>query len=63
MINTTETAKKMFARWAQENYFKYLIENYDFDKMIQYGYENLDENMLVVNPPYSHKRQPKASPY
>ena len=37
----------------EENYFKYLIENYDFDKMIQYGYENLDENILVVNPPYS----------
>jgi hypothetical protein len=53
MINATETAKKMFARWAQENYFKYLIENYDFDKMIQYGYENLDDNMVVVNPPYS----------
>lgn len=52
-INTIETAKKMFARWRQENYFKYLIENYDFDKMIQYGYENLDEDMQVVNPPYS----------
>ncbi len=36
MINTTETAKTMFARWARENYFKYLIENYDFDKMIRY---------------------------
>lgn len=53
MLNAPEIAQKMFARWTQENYFKYLIENYDFDKMIQYGHENVDENILVVNPEYN----------
>ena len=31
-------AVKMFSRWTQENYFKYMIENFDFDKMIEYVY-------------------------
>jgi len=29
----------MFSRWGQENFFKYLAENFDFDRMIQYGTE------------------------
>jgi hypothetical protein len=53
MINARETALTMFDRWTQENYFKYLIENFDFDKMIQYGYENLDQDIRVANPRYN----------
>jgi hypothetical protein len=50
VITTMEVALKMFARWSQENYFKYMIANYDFDKMVSYGVETIDKNKEVVNP-------------
>lgn len=49
-IETPVVAGKMFGRWAQENFFKYLISDFDFDKMITYGTEPVDENKEVVNP-------------
>ncbi len=51
-ITLSEVATKMFSRWSQENFFKYLIADYDFDKMIQYGAETIDENKEIVNPEY-----------
>ena len=33
------TAAKMFVRWTQENFFKYVMENFDLDRMVQYGTE------------------------
>ena len=48
-----EVAGKMFVRWSQENYFKYMTENYDFDRMIQYGTEPLsNKEVSVPNPEY-----------
>jgi len=32
-------AGKMFSRWTQENFFKYMLENFEFDRMIEYGTE------------------------
>lgn len=52
VISMQEVALKMFDRWKEENFFKYMIANYDFDKMISYGVETIDENKEVVNPPY-----------
>jgi hypothetical protein len=51
-ITLTQTASKMFCRWSQENFFKYLIADYDFDKMVQYGTQSIDENKKIVNPEY-----------
>lgn len=51
-ITLAEVASKMFSRWSQENFFKYLIADYDFDKMVQYGSEAIDENKKIVNPEY-----------
>src|SRR6266545_6123814 len=42
----------MFGRWSQENFFRYLIMDYDFDKMIEFGIETIDENKEVINPEY-----------
>jgi len=47
-------AGKMFGRWIQENFFRYLIADYDFDKLIQYDVRPIDENKEVVNP--QHRR-------
>ena len=39
-ISTSTVAGRMFGRWSQENFFRYLIADYDFDKMINFGIEN-----------------------
>jgi hypothetical protein len=44
----------MFARWAQENFFKYMRQEYDLDRIIQYGIDELDSNIMVVNREYSN---------
>jgi hypothetical protein len=51
-INTAIAAGRMFGRWSQENFFRYMIMDYDFDKMIEYGIQPLDEKKEVVNPGY-----------
>ena len=45
-------AGRMFARWSQENFFRYLIEDYDFDKMVSFGVEAVDPEKEIVNPHY-----------
>jgi len=48
-----QVAGKMFSRWGQENFFKYMIENFDFDRMIQYGTEPLGNmEAIIPNPEY-----------
>ena len=45
-------AGKMFSRWTQENFFKYMLENFEFDRMIEYGTEEIDQKRTIVNPEY-----------
>jgi hypothetical protein len=52
VISTEVAAGRMFGRWSQENFFRYMIMDYDFDKMIEFGTEAIDENKEVVNPQY-----------
>ncbi len=56
-ISTPVAAGRMFGRWSQENFFRYMIMDYDFDKMIQFGTETIDENKEVVNPLYRQLSQ------
>jgi hypothetical protein len=52
-MNIQQIACKMFSRWSQENYFKYMAENFDFDRMIQYGTEPLaNQSASIPNPQY-----------
>ena len=45
-------AAKMFARWTQENFFKYLRQEYDLDRIVYYVVNNIDGDFKVVNPPH-----------
>lgn len=49
-IPIEQIAGRMFGRWSQENFFKYMISDYDFDKMISYGVESVEQTKTVVNP-------------
>ena len=43
-------AAAAFARWCQENFFKYMQEHYSLDRLVEYGVEPLPETTRLVNP-------------
>jgi hypothetical protein len=43
-------AANMFGRWNQENFFRYMIQHYGLDKLIEYGVRPLPEDTKLVNP-------------
>jgi prepilin-type processing-associated H-X9-DG protein len=47
-----DIAGHMFARWSQENFFKYMREHYGIDRLVDYQIEKMDETVSVVNPLY-----------
>ena len=48
----TTSAAAMFARWSQENFFKYMRENYSLDSLIDYSLEDIPDTTKVVCPLY-----------
>jgi hypothetical protein len=42
----------MFARWCQENFFKYMTENFDIDGLVSYTKEIISDTKMLVNPAY-----------
>jgi len=58
LLTIEEAASTMFARWSQENFFRYMRQNYDLDRLYTYQTNPLKEDLIVVNPVYaqlSHK--------
>jgi len=49
-LSTFEVAHRMFARWQQENFFKYLREEYALDALTEYATEPDDAQREVPNP-------------
>jgi prepilin-type processing-associated H-X9-DG protein len=46
------TAAAMFARWSQENFFRYMRQHYGLDRLVDYGVDEIPDTILVVNPEY-----------
>ena len=42
----------MFARWCQENFFKYMADNFDIDGLVSYTKEIISDTKMLVNPAY-----------
>ncbi len=45
-------AARMFARWSQENFFKYMKQHFNLDHLATYLYEDVSDTIKVVNPLY-----------
>ena len=43
-------AVSLFARWCQENFFRYMRQHYSLDRLVEYGTELIPESVEVVNP-------------
>jgi hypothetical protein len=46
----TTLAPSLFARWSQENFFRYMREHYALDGLTEYGTEPVPDAIQVVNP-------------
>jgi len=49
-LSAIEVAYRMFERWRQENFFKYLREEYALDALVDYGIDPADTTRDVPNP-------------
>jgi hypothetical protein len=45
-------APTMFARWSQENFFRYMRQSYNLDGLVDYGTGIVPDTTMVVNPAY-----------
>lgn len=45
-------ASAMFARWSQENFFRYMREHFGLDRLTDYRIEEIPDTVRVVNPEY-----------
>jgi hypothetical protein len=45
-------APAMFARWSQENFFRYMRQSYNLDSLVDYRTAPIPETTKVVNPAY-----------
>jgi hypothetical protein len=61
-MELAKVAVRMFARWLQENFFKYMMADYSLDHIYQYGVEEIELSEEIVNPAYrsiynQHKKE------
>ena len=50
--NLAYIAARMFARWCQENFFRYMRQQYSLDRLVDYDTQSLPDTTQVVNPAY-----------
>jgi hypothetical protein len=46
----TQLAARMFSRWCQENFFRYMKQHFEIDMLYEYGVVELPDTEKVVNP-------------
>jgi hypothetical protein len=49
-LSTIEVAYRMFERWRQENFFKYMRDEYALDALVDYSVDAADPDRTVPNP-------------
>ena len=49
-MRAVEVAWRMFERWRQENFFRYMREHYALDALVERGAEAVEAGRTVVNP-------------
>src|SRR5450759_1287541 len=57
-LTAVEVVRRLFRRWRQENYFKYMEAEFALDALVEYGVEDVSEEMTRPNP--ERKRVGKA---
>jgi hypothetical protein len=51
-LSTIMIGLYMFARWSQENFFKYMMQEFGIDTLVSYLKEKISDTSILVNPEY-----------
>lgn len=57
----TQLAARMFSRWCQENFFRYMMEHFAIDLLQEYGTEDFPATEKVINPKWRELNRQKLS--
>ena len=49
---SAQIASQMFARWCQENFFKYMTEHFDIDRLTDYSLQEINGTSVVISNAY-----------
>ena len=52
-LGLVEVAQRMFARWQQENFLKYMRQEFAIDALLEYGFEEEDQLRDTPNPAWT----------
>ncbi len=63
LSDAARIAGSMFSRWSQENFFKYMMQHFGIDKLLEYKTEPIAETTRVVNPAYRELEKEKVEEY
>jgi hypothetical protein len=50
ILTSEQVASAMFARWSQENFYRYMRQHYGLDRLAEYAVGPVPDTVLVVNP-------------
>ena len=60
-LDHRELSARMFTRWCQENFFRYMIQHFEIDSLIEHGTTDLSGTQNVVNPAWRGLDKQKRS--
>jgi len=49
-LSHDDLAARIFSRWCQENFFRYMMRHYAIDMIVEYGADDFPDTEQVVNP-------------
>jgi hypothetical protein len=56
-LQAVEVPYRMFRRWRQENYIRYMLDEFALDALLEYGAEEVDETLDRPNPKWAQLSQ------
>ncbi len=60
-LSHTDLAARMFSRWCQENFFRYMMQHFSIDLLQEYGTEEFSGTEQVVNPAWQRLNRQRNS--
>ncbi|MCP4139439.1 MAG: hypothetical protein GY755_03965 [Chloroflexi bacterium] len=60
-LDLTQLCARMFSRWCQENFFRYMIQHFDIDRIVEYGDIEFPDTEKVVNPAWRELNKQRCS--
>jgi len=60
-LSHTMLAARMFSRWCQENFFRYMMQHFAIDQLQEYGTEEFSDTETVVNPAWRELNRQRSS--